>query len=81
MKFTLKEKQNAELSMRKMNEAAFKAYSGIEPLVVYEKETEDGKRYFLRGAYEYNNLSFEEMEKFFTAEAEENEKFLQEEEA
>lgn len=81
MKFTLKEKQNAELSMRCMNEAAFKAYSGIEPLAVYEKETENGKRYFIRGAYEYNNMTFKEMEEFFTAEAEELEKFFQEEEA
>lgn len=65
MKFTNKEEVNAEMAIRSFCKEAHEAYSGISPLTIYEKETDEGKRYFIRGAYEYDNLTFKELEQFF----------------
>lgn len=65
MKFTNKEEVNAEMAIRSFCKEAHEAYSGISPLYIYEKETDEGKRYFIRGVYEYDNLTFKELEQFF----------------
>ena len=65
MKFTNKEEVNAEMAIRSFCKEAEEAYSGMSPLTIYEKETDEGKRYFIRGMYEYDNLTFKELEEFF----------------
>ena len=67
MVFTVKEELNGENAARSLSKKAFDAYSGISPLSVYEKETEEGKRYFMDGALEYSNLTFEKMQEIFEA--------------
>ena len=65
MEFTAKEKLNGEMAVRDMSKKAFEAYSGVSPLTIYEKETDEGKRYYMQGALEYDNRTFKEMEMIF----------------
>jgi len=78
MKFTNKERTDAEMAVRSFSKKAIDAYNGISPLEIYEKmadeigkrynyliPNDDGKRYYIRGAIEYENLTFKEMEKIF----------------
>ena len=65
MEFTNKEKVNAEMAIRSFCKEAEEAERGISPLYIYEKETDEGKKYFIRGVYEYDNLTFKELEQFF----------------
>ena len=71
-KFTMSEKRNGEMAMRSLSELAWEFYSNTDPLDVIEvlveskdEDSEDEKRYYVRGAYEWDNLTFEELEEHF----------------
>lgn len=60
MKFTIEEKANGEMAVRKMSEAARIAYAEVDPMKVYEK---DGKLYIRSALGDFDDLSFGEADK------------------
>lgn len=63
--YTMKEKNNGELAVRWLSEKAQKLYRDSDPLDVFERETDDGRRYDVSGMWDAKNLTLEELEKFF----------------
>ena len=59
MKFTTKEKINAEMTLRRLSNEAFKIYSDTDPLTVYER---DGLLYS-SGVIDANGVTLNEFEK------------------
>lgn len=47
--------------LKKLSEKAFSVYADADPLEVYQK----GEVFFLRGMFEADDMTFEEMEQFF----------------
>ena len=65
MKFTNQEALNAEMAIRSFCKEAAESCSGMSPLDIYEKSTEEGKRYYIRGSVEYDDMTFKELEQYF----------------
>ena len=61
MDFTRYEERNGERALRRLSQKAFQVCSDYSPLSVYERE---GK-YYTRGIFEADDLTFEELDRFF----------------
>ena len=61
MEFTRYEERNGERALRKLSQKAFQVCSDYIPLSVYDRE---GK-YYTRGIFEADDLTFEELDRFF----------------
>lgn len=62
MNFTRYEERAGERALRRLSPKAFQIYTNYTPLSVYERE---GK-YFTRGIFEADDLTLEELDKFFS---------------
>lgn len=65
MNFNNRQKTAGEMALRSMSDKANEFYRGASPLDFYEVETDWGNRYYLRGAFEFDDLTFEEAEEWF----------------
>ena len=61
MNFTNRDKASPAV-LKKLSDAAFSVYAEYDPIDIYFKE---GK-YYLRGVFEADEMTFEEMDKFFS---------------
>ena len=61
MEFTRYEERNGERALRRLSKKAFQVCCDYDPLSIYERE---GK-YYTRGIFEADDLSFEELDCFF----------------
>ena len=61
MNFTTRDKASPAV-LKWLSDAAFSVYAEYDPIDIYFKE---GK-YYLRGVFEADEMTFEEMDKFFS---------------
>ena len=61
MTFTKRDKASPA-ALKRLSDKAFSIYAEYDPIDIYFKE---GK-YYLRGVFEADEMSFEEMDKFFS---------------
>ena len=61
LNFTNRDKASPA-ALKRLSDKAFSVYASYDPIDIYYKE---GK-YYLRGVFEADEMSFEEMDKFFS---------------
>ena len=61
MNFTNRDKAHHSV-LKRLSNAAYSVYAQYDPVEIYCK---DGK-YYLRGIFEADDMTFEEMDKFFS---------------
>lgn len=60
MTFSVRDKVHPKV-LRQLSDKAFSVYSAYEPLDVYQRN----ELYYLRGVFEADEMTFEELDKFF----------------
>ena len=60
MEFTRYEERSGERAVRRLSQKAFQIYSDYSPLSIYERE----EKYYTRGVFEADDLTFEELDRF-----------------
>jgi hypothetical protein len=63
--FTINQESKGELACRSLNAKAWEYLTGTDPLKVYEVMDGEQKLYCVRGALEYDNLTFKDLEEMF----------------
>jgi hypothetical protein len=63
--FTINQESKGELACRSLNNKAREYLTGTDPLKVFEIEDGEQKLYCVRGALEYDNLTFKDLEEMF----------------
>ena len=61
MTFTARDKASPA-ALKRLSDKAFSVYAAYDPIDIYYKEG----LYYLRGVFEADEMSFEEMDKFFS---------------
>ena len=63
-RYTSTEKNNGEFAVRRLSDKARGVYNGTDPMSIFELDTDDGIRYDVRGLYDADSLTFDELQEF-----------------
>lgn len=61
--YTRRERERGELAARDLSPKAWRAYCESDPLTIYERETDSGTLYDVRGLIDGGGLTFDELQK------------------